>query len=500
MKDRKNNWKKWTAGAAALFVLAGFGSDTVSAKEPPVTVNLLMFGEESARMQELMEDEIQQRVLDEINVDLQISYLPWSEYGTGKSEMMFSTGEKFMCYTNTEITAHMAGKGYYADVTDVLEENAPQLYEYCDEANAARAFEIDGRVYAVPVGYKENAGEDYLIMVRRDLMDEAGFSGISTLEELERFYSTCKELHPDYIGLGGKMNPRILNGVIASDKNMEFINNFIMTDANHPEDTALYSYYESTEFKQVCEITSRWKEMGIIPEYLLYNAIQSENESDVGHSMFAVSSCDRIFEMMEKVRLSVPDAVFENIYLGDVKEKPLIDWGGTYVTAFAVSAGVKDEDELAAYVKVINLFQKNQEWVDLWTHGIEGTDYTLTPQGRVKRLCSDGLINSWMTVNPVFRRFPDYVTDEQIETYYASSEGSIPKKTRHFIFNTGPVNMEYAQLQAIEAEYLLPIALGFQDYDENIAGAIDKLKQAGIDEVLSEAQRQFDEFKKQQQE
>ena len=138
--------------------------------------------------------------------------------------------------------------------------------------------------------------------------------------------------------------------------------------------------------------------------------------------------------------------------------------------------------------------------MDLWTYGIEGTDYTLTPQGRVKRLCSDGLINSWMTVNPVFRRFPDYVTDEQIETYYASSEGSIPKKTRHFIFNTGPVNMEYAQLQAIEAEYLLPIALGFQDYDENIAGAIDKLKQAGIDEVLSEAQRQFDEFKKQQQE
>ena len=96
MKDRKNNWKKWTAGAAALFVLAGFGSDTVSAKEPPVTVNLLMFGEESARMQELMEDEIHQRVLDEIYVDLQISYLPWSEYGTGKSEMMFSTGEKIM--------------------------------------------------------------------------------------------------------------------------------------------------------------------------------------------------------------------------------------------------------------------------------------------------------------------------------------------------------------------------------------------------------------------
>ena len=72
--------------------------------------------------------------------------------------------------------------------------------------------------------------------------------------------------------------------------------------------------------------------------------------------------------------LSVPDAVFENIYLGDVNEKPLIDWGGTYVTAFAVSAGVKDEEELAAYVKVINLFQKNQEWVDLWTYGIEGTE------------------------------------------------------------------------------------------------------------------------------
>ena len=148
-------------------------------------------------MKELMENEIHQKVLDEINVDLEIQYLPWSEYGGGKSELMFSAGEKFMCYTNTEVTSKMVGKGYYADVTDLLEENAPDLYKYANEAEASKAFEINGRIYSVTVGNKPNAGEDYLVMVRKDLMDEVGVDEINTIEDLENFYILCKEKHPD---------------------------------------------------------------------------------------------------------------------------------------------------------------------------------------------------------------------------------------------------------------------------------------------------------------
>lgn len=503
--------KRWTAlalaGVMTAGMLTGCGSsdgkketDTkaesgTADSEDPIPVKLVMFGEESPRMKELMANELHQKVLDEINVDLDVQYLPWTEYGGGKSELMFSAGEKFMCFTNTEVTAKMVGKGYYADVTGALEENAPELYKYCDEENAAKAFDINGKIYSVPIGYKPNAGEDYLMMVRKDLMKEVGVEEINSIEDLENFYTLCKEKHPDYIGLGRGLNVKVLNGAIASEKNMNFINSFVMTDGNAADDSTVYSYYESEEYKQVCEIAKRWNEMGIIPSYQLSNPEQSSSEFAAGRAMFAVSANDRIFEMMESVRPSAPDAVFENVYLGDTAKKPLMSWG-TYVTAFAISAGVEDPEELAAYIKVLNLFQKNQEWVDMWTYGVEGTDYTLTDTGRVERICTDEIMPNWMCVNTEFRRYPDYITDEQIETFNTQEEGSIPLKSTNFIFDTEPVKSEYAQLQAVETEYLNPISNGFKDYDENIDKAIEKLKAAGLDKFMEEVQRQFNEFMK----
>ena len=492
--------RKITALAFAAMMTASVMPAGVHADEAPIPVKLVMFGEESQRMKELMENEIHQKVLDEINVDLEIQYLPWSEYGGGKSELMFSAGEKFMCYTNTEVTSKMVGKGYYADVTDLLEENAPDLYKYANEAEASKAFEINGRIYSVTVGNKPNAGEDYLVMVRKDLMDEVGVDEINTIEDLENFYILCNEKHPDYIGLGRGLNPRIFNGAIASDKNMDFVNSFVFTDANATDDTTLYSYYESEEFKEIAEIAKRWNELGIIPSYMLSNPEQSNSEFAAGRGMFAVSANDRIFEMMETVRPSAPDATFVNVYLGDEEKKPLLNFGaGNYVTAFGISAGVEDPEELAAYIKVIDLFQKNQEWVDLWVYGIEGVDYTLTDNGRVERICTDELIHSWMPVNVNFRRYPDYITDEQIDVFNHEADNAIDKKTQNFIFDTEPVKSEYAQIQAVETEYLSPIACGFKDYDENIDKAIEKLKAAGIDKFMEEVQRQFDEFKASQQ-
>lgn len=482
---------------AAALAASTMGVVSFADSEDPIPVKLVMFGEESPRMKELMANEIHQKVLDEINVDLEIQYLPWSEYGGGKSELMFSAGEKFMCYTNTEVTAKMVGKGYYADVTDVLEANAPELYEYCNEAETSKAFEIGGRIYSITVGNKPNAGEDYLMMVRKDLMEEVGIEKISTVEELENFYTLCKEKHPDYIGLGRGLNPRVLNGAITSSKNMDFVNSFVFTDAN-VDDTTLYSYYESEEFKEIAGIAKRWNEMGIIPSYQLSNPEQASSEFAAGRAMFAVSANDRIFEMMETVRPSAPDAVFENVYLGSEEEKPLLKFGD-YVTAFGISAGVEDPEELGAYIQVLNLFQKNQEWVDLWIYGIEGVDYTLDENGRVERICTDELIHSWMPVNTAFRRYPSYITDEQIETFNHQADNGVDKKTLNFIFDTEPVKSEYAQLQAVESEYLSPIANGFKDYDENIDKAIEKLKAAGIDKFMEEVQRQFDEFKASQQ-
>ena len=69
---------------------------------------------------------IRDRVLDAINVDVTVQYLPWSEYAGGKTELMLSSGEKFATYTDTAFLSKCVSKGYYADITDAAEKYAEE--------------------------------------------------------------------------------------------------------------------------------------------------------------------------------------------------------------------------------------------------------------------------------------------------------------------------------------------------------------------------------------
>ena len=61
-------------------------------------------------------------------------------------------------------------------------------------------WKVDGKLYALPFGNKPNAGENYVITARQDLLEEVGMTELKTLEDVEQFYTLAKEKHPDIIG------------------------------------------------------------------------------------------------------------------------------------------------------------------------------------------------------------------------------------------------------------------------------------------------------------
>ena len=85
---------------------------------------------------------------------------------------------------------------------------------------------------------------------------------------------------------------------------------------------------------------------------------------------------------------------------------------GAYSTAFAVSADVEG-DELIGYVKLINLLQSSQEWVDFILYGVEGKDYTVNEDGSFNMINTDVLVDTWLPDNINFKRYQNWVTDEQ---------------------------------------------------------------------------------------
>ena len=472
----------------------GGGTGQPSAeKEAPTQATLILYGEASPRMSDFTENEFHDKVLDAINVDVTVQYLPWSEYAGGKTELMLSSGEKFVTYTDTAFLSKCVSKGYYADITEAAETYAQDLRKNCGGDEMFDVWKVDGKLYALPFGNKPNAGENYVITTRQDLLEEVGMTELKTLEDVEQFYTLAKEKHPDIIGFGrGGILPQMVNGVIESDMNVFRLNNFVSTDGNKPEDPTIYNYYASEEYKQAANIFRDWYKKGMIPSYVMSNGSQIDAEFMAGKALFAAGASYRVFEYEDAVRKADPNAKFKNYFLGDQSRKPLMS-RGTYSTAFAVSANVEGR-ELEGYAKLINLLQSNQEWVDFILYGVEGKDYNITEDGQLEMLNTDALFETWLPDNINFKRYQSYITEDQIKTYEQWNDGCIPQKDLGFSFDMTPVQTEYAQMQAVEQEYFYPITNGLVDYDEAIDEALKKLDEAGIDRFLDEYQKQYNEF------
>ena len=132
-------------------------------------------------------------------------------------------------------------------------------------------------------------------------------------------------------------------------------------------------------------------------------------------------------------------------------------------------------------------------------YGVEGKDYTMTEDGQIEPINTDVLVDTWLPDNINFKRYPQWATQEQIDTYENWNDGCIPQKDIGFTFDLTPVSTEYAQLQAVEQEYFNPMTAGIVSYEEGYEEALKQLKNAGIDTLVEEYERQFTAFKEGQE-
>ena len=469
------------------------GSESLS--EPgdtgePGEVNWVIYGDKNDRMTSFLE-QVQQYVQDQgLNVEVSLQVLPWSEYAGGQTTLKLASGEEFACYTDTPYLGNCISNGYIQDVTDVVEEYGQTLKEKLDETSFT-AFSKGGRLYAVPVGEKNNASEWYGgFEVRQNLLEEAGVSEITSLEDLEAFYDACIQLHPDYTGFCESGNTAKFFSRSVTDKTILFLDNncFLFVD-NSADDDVIYSYYESEEFKKTCEIAQRWREKGIISNLALSDPSSLGNNFLAGQGMFRGGNGGRIYEDTEILTQNVPEAEVKVYMTGNGQPKVT---RGNYSTAFQISANVTNPED---YVQFLDLIYRDQESFDFFTYGDEGTDYTLDENGRISGQTVTGVFfEGWTTAHIDYMRFSPLIPDEQVEAYKQWNDGAEPQKDLGFVFDTEPVEDVIAQLSSVYTEYCEPMLLGFTTYEDGYDELISRLKSAGLDDYMAEYQAQFSEF------
>lgn len=457
-------------------------SDNPLRPETRDTIKVILFGEESPRMQELMENEFQQMFIDEINTEVELMYLPWTENGAGgKVDLMIASGQEFdACIVDPTWAANSYSKGYLQDLSDVIDTYLPDWHENMD-ATAFEAYHFDDGIYAIPIGNKPTAGVYNTVCVRQDIMDAIGMDNISSLDDLTEYAAKAKEEYGLYATYDLASSAYIIRG--TSDRNLLELTNNLWVDQETGE---LINFAESPEFEAAVKLYNKWYEEGLIPKDILTNTVTIPFQANLC-SFFRGTCGTTLIENEPGLQSVVPEAKTAEYYISP--EKPI--YKTTYEnTAFQVPVTSKKADRVALFV---NLLQKNTELANLFAYGIEGTDYELV-DGKVSKINTDELFYEWMIYNINISTPTVAYTDEFMETYKTWDEGAQPSITFGFNIDYSNIKTEKAQIDSVYEEMAKPMLAGLKDFDSSIEELKSELKAAGWDAFEAEIQKQLDEF------
>ncbi len=450
-----------------------------------VTLKVIMPGDLSVRMGDFVENELNDRLKKDLNMKLELTYIPWSNYQQ-KLELALSTGENYdLFWYGAPFVSVYYTKGYIQPLDELLNQYGQELIKHIPDENFKQN-RIDDKLWAIPSQAFTSAGKFSSVMVRQDLLEKASMSEIKTIADLELFFKRMQAIDPSYYGYletdrGHEMLWREL-----TDRNYSSLDErmLFMIDEDSGE---ILSYVESDLYKQVAHLRESWVKMGIIDKNLVGNPAAKIDQENAGKLLFRVGAVSRAMENLQTARNADPNARLREYYLA--KEKP------KFITtpsneAFMITAASENPERAMMFM---NWILQNKENYNFIIYGVEGKDYELE-NGKIKQLTNDQLIYEWMWRNKDYFLAPARVEDDIIDDMLANDENSRISKLFGFHFNEASVKNEMAQVMAVYKEKIEPINFGLASYEEYYEDAIAALKKAGFDIVFTELKKQFAEF------
>lgn len=451
-------------------------------------VTFIMYGDLGKRMQEFSQNELKERLKNDLNMEIVWQYLPWGEYGPGKKvDLMIAAGEEFDAFLGDKgWLMQLKAKKMILDVTGLADKYLADLKKVV-APEALQYFTVDGGLYSVPVGNKPQSDFFYTTSVRQDLLEETGMTGIKTMDDLTDFALKVKEKHPDMYATPDFLGYNYIRGL--SDKNYTFIwdvGQTFMVDQDNPD--KLTYWYESEEYKKLCSYTRKWYEKGLTPVDLLTNTSGNVSLFESGRYMwFRGAALTTEVSTLPNLLKNVPAAKVKEYSLNPEKPKyRLFFWGTNYL--FPVTS--KNTDRALMF---INYSQKSTENIDFLAYGVKDKDYTLMGD-KIERTMTEELVPEFTMWNINLSRFKTNYTDEFIERYKKWDIGAKAVKEFKFSLNVEPFSVELSKVSAVIKEKLDPITYGFASYEENYDKALAELKAAGLDKLKEEVQKQWSEY------
>lgn len=459
--------------AAAALVLCGCGKDGGSSGVP-----VLIWWQIGSAQGGIAQDikVISDYTQEKIGVRLDIKQAGWGD-AAQRFTTMINAGEYYdILFADLTSYNRYVALGAFADLTDVLPEQAPKLWDYIPGV-LWDGVKIKGRIYSVPT-YKDSSKTlyhfwDHAVVEKYGLdISDTSWAGLDkalrTVKagEGERYYplimarSTNNFIFDRYDSLAADLQPM---GVRLDDGERRVINTL-----EQPDVQEAFRYLHS------------WYEAGLInPDANMIDETPKYRPFFMSQAWPAVAA-----SYATSAEIAQYDAVR---FFG-----PSYSTDSIQGSMNAINANSKYRNEA---VKLLELVNTDKKLRDMLGYGIEGKHFTYVNGGTaVHRDRTDWPLINYQVGSFFIETPEDTVPPGYWEEVQSLNEQAAPSVMLGFMMDLEPVRNEVINCRSVWLKYFNDLNTGASDPVTALPQVMGELKNAGFDKVLAEAQRQVDEY------
>ncbi|MGG4345563.1 ABC transporter substrate-binding protein [Paenibacillus lautus] len=415
---------------------------------------------------------------DKIGVKVDIKVASWGEWDT-KMNTIVNTGEPFdIMFTNSGKYSKQVAMGAFADITDLVQSETPDLYKLIPE-KVWEGTKIGGKYYSVPT-YKDSALTQYWVFDDKYVQKYGiDMNNIKTLQDLD------KPLHDMKAGEGKSFYPlpmtqgEGLNGFFNEYDDLTLGFPPIGVKADDAARTVV-SVLEQPDVMANLKLLHQWYLDGIInPD------APTKTENDKGRPFFAAQA----FPGAE-VSWQINDAV--------EKYNMVQHYGPIYTTSTiqgslnAISANSKYQKEALKYLELVNTDPKLR---NMLAFGEIGVDYNNVDGEKVIERTSDTWPLAAYTQGTFFNlAVTKGAPEDQWEQVKKLNDAATSSTILGFALDITELQTEVANCQAVWDKYKYELITGASDPEKMVPKITAELKSAGMDTIMQAAQEQINNY------
>ncbi|MBM7565199.1 ABC transporter substrate-binding protein [Paenibacillus sacheonensis] len=415
---------------------------------------------------------------EKIGVKVDIKVASWGDWDT-KINTIVNTGEPFdIMFTNNGKYNQQVNMGAFADLTDLVQSETPDLYKLIPE-KVWDGTKVGGKVYSVPT-YKDSSLTQYWVFddkyVQKYAIDTTKIKSLADLD---------KPLHDIKAGEGKSFYPLPLT---QGDGFNGFFNGYDDMTLGLPpigvkvDDASrkVVSVLEQPDVMDGLKLLHKWYQDGIInPD------APTKTEADKGRPFFAAQAfpgAEASWQINEGVAKYDMFQIFGPIYTTSTIQGSLN----------AISANSKYKSEALKYLQLVNTDPKLR---NMLAFGELGVDYDSVDGEKVIERKTD----TWPLAAYTQGTFFDLAVTkgapvDQWDQVRKLNDQATSSTALGFALDISKLSTEVANTKAVWDKYRYELMTGASDPEKTIPKIMTELKAAGMDTITKAAQEQIDAY------